>query len=93
MLPAFRPAAAKMGGPHPCPPNLPNSSRHKTSRPTACQNVISRQPNSEGASQFHSCSTPTPMAPITTTAMKIPKYHLEHSRDPICDHVHVLIFP
>ena len=41
-------------------------------KPTACQKVISRHPNSEGSSQFHSCTTRSAQAPIMTTRMNIP---------------------
>src|SRR6266571_4505446 len=41
-------------------PNPPNSIRHNASSPSACQNVIVRNPNIDGVSQFHSDITTQP---------------------------------
>ena len=49
----------------PCP-NPPNKMRHSSNSPSPCQNVIVRQPNSPGSSQFHSCITASP--PMKTKA-------------------------
>ena len=62
-LPGFAHTAAELGPAETAPPTPPNRIRQSTRIPSASQNVIWRQPNSEGSSQFHSCSTiPPPMA-------------------------------
>src|SRR5580693_10512364 len=38
----------------------PTRIRQRASSPTACQKVMSRHPNSVGASQFHRCMTSSP---------------------------------
>src|SRR5215831_6132427 len=52
--------------PPPEPPQPPNRIRQRSSSPSACQKVMSRQPKRGGSSQFHSCITISP--PIKTNA-------------------------
>src|SRR5689334_5896201 len=54
-----------------CPPSLPKRMRHSTRSPSACQKVISRQPKSDGSSQFHKCITISPPMKINSGIVRI----------------------
>ncbi len=61
----------KLECPRPWSPSPPKRMRQSASSPTACQNVISRQPNSDGNNQFHSNRTTSPPTKINNAIARI----------------------